>query len=166
LQNLSVSINLREVNGSFKSYIHVQSISFVLLEPGDERTTNWTIGFDPEQTPRYGIGLFGKAHIINQNLWKLKVDSDIPTFAEWLDKFYYNTKPIVDKQKEITPPTPNFFIVRCGNSSAEFPITDWNQELTYGNGPVINDTMYIEFIKRTSGADIKLSVAGVPTYDY
>lgn len=167
LQNLSVSINLRNVSGAFKSYIHVQSIDIVLAQPGTARSTNWTIGFETNQTPPYGIDLFAKANMINSNLWKIKVDADITTQAEWLDRLYYNSKPLMNAQRELAPPTPNFFVVRtAAGGRTEFPISAWNSELTIDDILTINDTIYIEFIRRLATNDVQLAIAGLPIYEY
>lgn len=165
LQNLSVSINLRDINGSFKSYIHAQTIAITLLEPGDARTTNWTIGFDALQNPPYGTGLRATVNYINANLNIVRVDSGIATFEEWLEKTYFATRPITNTTKELNPPKPNFFIVKNGPVSAEFSITSWNSNLQVGFGIVTNDTMFLEFIHRTPSADVKLGIAGLPIYN-
>ena len=166
LQNLSVSINLRDINGSFNSYVFVQAIAITLAAPGDARTTNWTIGFEPLQSPPYGIDLHARAQRVNSNSWHFKVDSDIATQEEWLNRVYYATKPLFNSQVELTPPTPNFFAVNVGGVRTEFPLSEWNQELTIGNGPIINDTAFIEFFLRTVNGDVRLASAGIPIYEY
>lgn len=164
-QNLSVSINLRDINGSFKSYIHVQAIAIVLAQPGDERTTNWTIGFDPGQNPQYGVDLHANVKYINANLNILRIDSGIVNFEDWLKRTYFDTKPIFNNLREIAPPRPNLFIIRSGNLNVEFNITSWNKDLTVGFGIVTNDTLFVEFIYRTSTSDVKLGVSGLPIYN-
>lgn len=165
LQNLSVSINLNNVNGSFKNYIHVQTIDIVLVKPGVERTTNWTVGIDPLQSPPYGIDLYAKSLMINQNLWKVKIDSGISTKNEWLDRLYYNAKPLFNTQFELRPPAPNFFIIKTNNGSTEFPIDSWNLTLSLSHSANINDTIFIEFILKVGANEMKLVTSGLPIYE-
>jgi len=165
LQNLSVSINLRDVSGSFRSYIHVQAVDIVLAVPGTSRTTNWTIGFDQGQTPPYGIDLYANAQNISAGVWKLKIDAGIASFDEWLERTYFATKPIVNQLTELIPPKTNYFAVICGTTRTEFPIENWNTVLTVGDGPVINGTLFIEFFFRNNTTDIRLATAGMPIYD-
>jgi hypothetical protein len=163
-QTLSVSINLRDVNGSFRPYIHTQSIDVVLLGPGSMRTTNWTIGFSPNQTPLFGINNFATSTFINANLWRLNLRSGYDTKAEWLDKLYYKTLPLFDGTRETAPPVPDFFKIMIGNLEIEYPIAQWGSDLTMSNLIPDNGTVFIKFFKRTVDNDIQLSVSALPIY--
>lgn len=163
-QNLAVQINLRDVNGSFRSYIHAQTITFVLIAGGGERTTNWTVTYENNQTPLFGIGLHCNATLVSINHWNITVHSGIATQAEWLTRVYGATKPIIDRNKEVNPPVPTHFVILTGGNRTEFSIDDWNKVLAVGNGPVINGTIFIEFIRR-AGTDIQLSIAAMPIYN-
>lgn len=166
LQHLSVRINLRDVTGAFKSYIHVQNVDLVLRNQGTQRTTNWTVLSDPAQTQPYGDNVFAKASMVNQNLWHVKVDSGYTTLQHWLENIYINSKPLFDHNLENVLLTPNYFIIQVGNQSYEFPIDAWNDELTIGGALAINKTLIVRFIKRTNNADLQLSVAGMAIWDY
>jgi len=163
-QQLSVSINLKDVNGSFTPYIHAQIINISLMGPGTERTTNWTVGFTPNQDPQYGQNNFAATTFINQNLWKVKLDSGYVSLASWLEHLYYNTLPLSDSSKEAVPPAPNYFTIVVGNDRLEFPISQWNQELTISDAVPDNTTLFISFFLRTPDNDIHLSIAGLPIY--
>ena len=163
-QRFTVYINLRDVNSLFEPYNFVQTMEVVLVAPGNQRTTNWTIAFDPGQNPPYGRDLFADAKFINYNLWKVKVDVGAGSKEDWLNKLYYRTKPLTDPSKEPSPPEPNFFALVFGNNRAEFPISQWNSELTVGNGMVNNGTLFVEFFKRTPDNDIQLAMAAMPIY--
>lgn len=163
-QTLSVSINLRNVNGSLRPYIHTQSIDIMLLGPGTMRTTNWTIGFAPNQNPLFGIDNFAKSTMINAGLWRLNLKSNYQSKAEWLDKVYYKTLPLFDGTKETKAPEPNFFKVIVDNVETEFPISDWDKDLTLSQLIPDNGTVFIKFIKRTVNNDIQLAVSAMPIY--
>lgn len=41
----------------------------------------------------------------------------------------------------------------------------WNQELTIARNLTLNDTLFIEFMKRTTSGDLVLGLAGMPIYE-
>ena len=163
-QHLSVSINLKDVNGIYPNYIHVQTLDIVLMGPGTQRTTNWTVGFDPNQDPMYGVNVFASTTFINQNLTKLKIDAGSTAIDDWLARLYYNTKPLVDINKEITAPAPDYFSVYVNNQDIEFPISQWGSELLINGVLSDNSTLFVKFFKRLADNDIQLGVAGLPVY--
>jgi hypothetical protein len=166
LQQLSVRINLNDVSATFDPYIHTQALSVVLVAQGTQRTTNWTLAFEPTQDPMYGVGVHARLIQGNDNLYKLKVGSDFTSFDAWLKALYYNTKPIFSTTAEVAPPVPNYFVVHTPTQEYAFPMTSWNSELTVGAGLAINGTTYIRFISRSAQGDKELAIAGLPTYSY
>lgn len=164
-QRLSVSINLRDVNGSYNNYIHVQTIDVALMRQGSDHTgTNWTIGFDPGQNPPYARNAHAETTFINQNLWKVKIGLGETTKAAWLERLYSQTKPLTDPAKEVNPPEPDFFALVYGDTAVEFPIAQWNDELTVSNSTPDSSTLYIKFYKRTVENDLQLAMAALPVW--
>lgn len=164
-QNLSVRINLRDVSVTFKSFIYNQTFSLVLMEPGTARTTNWTIAYEPSQQPLYGVNLKAKARMLAVSNWKLRIDSGFVYLDNWLDRLFYDGKPLVDLQREVKAPEPDFFALLIGADRFEYPISMWNQELTIARDLTINGTLFIEFFKRTSSSDLVLGLAAMPIYE-
>lgn len=164
-QSLSVSINLKNVSGSFLSYIHVQTVDITLITTGSDRSTNWTVAYDPGQNPAYGVNTNMRVNMIDANNNKVRVASGATTLQEWLDKFYYSSKPLVNLQTETVPPEPNYFAIRVGNYRTVFNVSRWNTELTLTHPVTINSTAVFEFIKRTASGDLILAVSGVPVYE-
>lgn len=163
-QHLNVSLNLKDANGAYPSYIHAQTISISLVRPGTEHQTNWTIAFDPMQSPEYGVDNFAQTEFINQNLSKIKIDSGALTQTAWLDKLYFATKPLVDDAREVTAPVPNYYTLVVGNVELEYPIGQWNSEQLIETSIANGSTVFVKFFKRTPEGDIQLSVAGLPVY--
>jgi len=163
-QRVSVSVNLKSVNATYKNYIHVQTMDIVLAQRGDEETglTRWTIGFDPGQNPPYGRENFADVVMVNQNFWRLRLASGAPDQDTWFTKLYFNTKPLVDPTRESLPPTPTHFKVVRGTNEIEFPISQWNQDLVLSQPFTNNETVFVKFFKRTPENDIQLAVAGLP----
>jgi hypothetical protein len=78
---------------------------------------------------------------------------------------YLNTKPLIDRQREVNPVTPNFFAIELNGVRFEYPISQWNSELVVTQSIAPNSTLFIEFIKRTNGTDLLLGMAGLPVYE-
>ena len=163
IQNISVRINLRDISNAFASYIHTQTATVVLKNPGTVTTgTQWLVAADPNQDPMYGNNLFASVQMINQNLWKVKVDAGIANQVSWLEQLYTYTRPVLDRKKEISPPAPTHFVVFHGNNRFEFPVAQWSAELTITDTLPLAGTLFVEFIRRTATGDLRLAVAGLP----
>jgi hypothetical protein len=163
-QQLSVSVNLQDVNGLYKDYRHVQTISIILNAPGTDRVTNWTIGFEPGQSPPYGQNIHAALTFVNSNLYRLKVDAGAANQADWLQKLYYNSKPIIDLAHEQVPPVPTHFQIKVGGATYELPVSQWNAEQSVGGGLTNNGTVFVHFISRQQSTDLQLAVAGLPLW--
>lgn len=163
-QTLSVQINLRDVSGQFRSYIHTQTLSVALRAAGTERVTNWTIAYDPNQTTIFGLNNFAAMTFVNQNLRKVKIDCNELVFANWLERIYYLTKPLTNPSHEVKAPEPNMFAFVFGDHQVEFTIDQWNQELQISDQLLNNDTLFIKFFRRTPETDIHLGISAMPVY--
>lgn len=164
-QLLSISINLQDVDGTYKSYIHTQTLEMVLTHPGSDRSgTNWTIAFQPGQNPPFGRTNYAVMTYINQNLKKLKLNSEAPTQAEWLERKYWATKPLFDPAQEATAPLPNMFALMFGTTELQFSIDQWKDELEINRLMKDSDTLFIKFFRRVNNTDLVLSVSAMPIY--
>lgn len=161
VQNLSVRINLRDVSAGMKSYIHTQTVAVILKDVGTAPTTRWLVGFETGQSPFYGNNLFANIELVDANLWKVNISNGFANFSEWLEELYYNTKPLMDRKKEILPPTPTHIVFISGNTRTEYDISLWNTDLQVNGALDTLGTVFVEFIKRTSGGDLKLAIAGL-----
>lgn len=164
VQRLNVSLNIQDANGSFRNYIHAQVIDIVLNRRGSERIDNWTVGYSPDQLPRFGLNTYATAHYVSSNQWRIRIDCDTPSFEEWLEKLYMRTEPIYDNSREIAPVTPNWFALVIGSRTLEFPISQWNSDIIVNGNVQNNSNTYVRFFKRTSDTDLELAIAGLITY--
>lgn len=167
-QKLSVRINIRDVSSMFSSYIHVQTSDIILRAPGTARDpgiANWSILFEPNQSPAFGATLRARVDIVNGSLSKIYVGSGITTLTEWMEKVYFATKPLIDRRREMSPAEPNFFAIVFGSNRYVFPISAWNNPLSVSSGIEVNDTLFIEFIKRESGTDILLGKSAMQVFE-
>lgn len=164
-QLISVSLNLRDVDGVYKSYTHTQTFDLVLQRPGSDHTgTIWTIGFEPGQNPPFGRDNWAVMQFINQNLRKLKVGVSATTQTEWLDRMYWQTKPLFNPTVEAQAPTPDWFSLIFDGGELEYRVSQWNDELEINKQLLDSDTLFIKFFKRQNDTDLVLSVSALPIW--
>lgn len=164
-QSLSVRVNLRDISPVFTSFIHVQNIQVLLREPGTARQTNWSIIFEPGQPAPYGVDTYAKVDLLNASTTRIYLNSGAQTQTDWMNKLFFNTKPLYDNRRESAAPTPNYFAIMSGSERYEFPVAAWNNPFTVPVGLTINDTLFVEFFKRDANGDILLGRSGLPIYE-
>jgi hypothetical protein len=162
LQNLVVSLNLRDVDNSYTAYKHVQTVGIALFKPPTESGTKWTVTFDPNQKPVFGENNALTFKFINENLKKLDLSMGLSDRSEWLSRLYTYARPQVNTQTEAVAPAPNFFAVIIGSNRVEYSIDNWNQTIDAGVDLYNGGSVFIEFFKRTSTNDLHLAMAGIP----
>lgn len=161
-QQLSVSVNLKEVNPLYENVRHAQVIQVVLWRQGTERDTNWTVVLEPGYEPAYGVTTFAQLEFINSNLYKLNVQSGCTTLEQWLAKLYKALRPVINPQAEMEAPLPTHFRIRIGSSEVlEKPVAQWSQTFTILNGLNVGENIYIEWIRKTPETDLELGTSGV-----
>ena len=163
-QNLSVHVNLRDVSAIFKPYIHTQTLTVILKEPGTTVTpiTHWLVATDSGQNPYFGEGIYARSQMVNANLWKVRLGSGKTTQTEWLNALYYDAKPLVDRNIETKAPIPTHFRVFKDAQSLEFPISAWNDELTLNFAPGTSGLLSVEFVSRHGLSVFRMAVSGMP----
>lgn len=165
-QILNVSVNLRDVNPLFEDYRHAQTVTVILWRQGTERNDNWSVLFDPNQDPAYGVGTYARLQFINYNYWKINLHSGCSNQREWLDKLYYNAKPFIDPARESVALAPTHFRLLVGeNDTITLPISEWNKTQSILNGLQVNETVYLQWIHKTPATDLELGVSGLPIWD-
>lgn len=160
-QNLSVSVNLRSVNGIYKSFTHTQNVSIIINRQGTERLTNWTVGYTVDQGARYGNDTYAAARAVGVNSYRVKLSSGAVSVAQWLAKVYEPLKPLYNPATETAAPTPTHFALVIGNSRMEYPIEQYNSELIVGTAVPNSSTVFVQFIRRIGSTDLQLGVAGM-----
>lgn len=163
-QTLGVTINLRDVNPSGLAINHVQVIDIVLRQPGDGRTSNWAVGFIPNQSPLFGEGNAALMNVVDQNQMKINIACGETVKADWLERIYYRTMPLTDQGREARPPAPTHFALCTKDWEVDYPIDQWDQTLTSNYTIANSGTIFIKFFVRTPDTDIQLSIAAMPVY--
>lgn len=158
MQRKSVSLNLRDVSGVFKPFVHTQMVEIVLNGEPQPDATAWSVSHESNSNrPMYGLELFAT----RLTSTSMNLGSGITDFNEWMSRVYKNTFPLVNPNTEVQPITPTHFSLTYGGASMDFPIANWNVDLTTA-GPVdVNKTVSLRFFKRTSSGDLNLAVAAL-----
>lgn len=164
-QNITVAVNLNEVNGLFDAYRHVQTIGVTLYNHGNVDDRNWTIQYTPNVDPVFGGTDFAaRVDFINVELYDLYIGLEAENEFRWLDKIYWPTQPLYDPTSEAEAPTPNFFKVYFDNKVIEYPLEQYNEVLRIDTTIEDGSTLFIEFIKRTANDDLQLAIAAMPVH--
>lgn len=158
LQRKSVSVNLRDVSGSFKPFVHTQVVDIILLSSADNVHDAWQISNESANNHvMFGTGL--KALIVDSA--SVNLSSGINNLNTWLEKLYKNTYPLINPSTESEPVTPTHFVITYNGTVSEFPISDWNQPLNIGVNIEEFKTLTVRFIKRAVSNNIQLSIAAL-----
>lgn len=169
-QTINAQVNLRDVNGTYKNFTHVQYMDITLNKAGTGRPDfnflpNWSIGVVAGIQPQYGQDVYATFIRQTSNLYKVKLLGASNTLQAWLDKVYKPTHPLLNTYDESVAPTPTHFQVLAGNNPVqEFTIDQWNVEIQMNQAVANNGTLFIKFIKRTTDGDLQLSAAGFPLF--
>lgn len=156
VQKKAVTINLRDVSGSFIPYIHTQVVEIVLKgPPSADAMPSWTVVSEAsEANPVYGTGVYAKREGLG-----ISIKGSFESLDDWLEGFYWNTLPLHNPHSENKAPRPTHFVVSYGAEEREFPITDWETVISYPVPPSIGSNVYIRFIRRTATNDMQLAYA-------
>lgn len=161
-QNLSVRLNLKDASQALISYNHTTTETVQLLAAGTTQGTNWKIAFTPNQDPMFGQGLGAQCVMVNQNVWRVNVRSGFNSFADWMQAFFYNTKPLFNNRNETKAPEPTHMKVFTATGSTILDISAWNSEFSVGVNLAGQTNLQIEWIKRMGAVDLRLGVTCVP----
>ncbi len=158
MQRKAVTLNLRDVSGTFKAFVHTQTVEIVLNGEPQSDSTAWLMSHESNSSrPSYGLDIFAKRKSANT----LNLSSDIATFAEWKTRVYEHTFPLINPNTDVVPLTPTHILVTLNNVTNEYPITDWATDLVMSGTVTAKQTVGIRFIKRTASGDLQLAMAAM-----
>lgn len=159
VQQKAISINLRDISQAFKPFVHTQTVSISLLGTPDNTDTAWTVSSDVNVATPYGRQL----RIKRTGVRAYNLISGALSKTEWINRFYYESQPLVDKAAEIKAPEPTHFTLMYNGKTVTYDINEWNQNLVLENELTNYSSVYILFTRRIGNQDLKLSIVGVMT---
>lgn len=161
-QQKAVQLNLRDVSGAFKPYVHTQVFDIELKSQPNADATPWTVlsSQDSNDTP-YGNNLFIHRVTNTPSASTLNVAAGIATQAEWLNQVYKKTYPLVDRNFETEPPAPTHFELSYGGVTNAFTIDQWNTALPLAIGIPVHATVFIRFYRIANNTQVNLSMSAM-----
>lgn len=160
MQRKAIQLNLQDVSGAFKPFVHTELVEIILNGRPSADSTPWTVrNGSSSSDEKFGTGLY--ANRDEANYRNLDVSSGFTTQADWLAALYYKTYPLIDRVGETDPPVPTHFILSYGNDSIECAVSNWNQIAVFSSNIPLGATVFIRFIKRTPTTELELSMAAM-----
>jgi hypothetical protein len=158
MQRKNVTLNLRDVSGVFKPFVHTQTVEIVLNGEPQTDATSWTMSHESNgNRPVFGRDLFAKRKSANT----INLSSGLTTQESWLTRVYKETFPLVNPNTEIDPITPTHFVLTFNGVSTEYPVADWDEDITVTGSVVAFKTAFLRFIKRTASGDQLLGMSAL-----
>lgn len=162
IQRLSVRINLRDISSSYPSFIQQGFQTVTLDKTGDQPGPNWRIAFDINQQPLFGETLHARAVMITQNLWRVNVRFGAANFQDWLERIFYDAKPLYDIRSETKAPQPTHMVIFRDNVRTEVPIDQWDKEFQVSVNFSTASNIQIQFIRKEANTTLTLGVIAMP----
>lgn len=157
LQRKSVRINLRDVSGAFKPFIHTQLVDIVLKTPPNARQTPWLVSpVSATNKEPYGSGMVA-IRTKTQPTTGFKIDGDSTSLENWLEKTYYRVTPLVDIVNESEAPKPTHIEVSCMGAVLTKSIANWNSEFDLGIQLNMYSNVHINFIYKVGSITLLLA---------
>lgn len=165
LQRVTFSVKLNLVNSGYTEYIHVQTMEISLKTPGTDQRTNWLVGWSPNTDDFYGEGLIAKITYINTKISNIDISCDIKNIDEWLDRLFYATEPLYNRERESHTPRPTHFRLNySGHKTDYFQIGEFRNLFESHHKIDEGDNVYVEWILRTSNNDLQLGISALPAH--
>lgn len=162
-QTLQVAIDLSRVDPSLVAHRHIQTVTISLLREGSSATFPlWTVEFDPNQDVPYGVHGIARLSFVTGNTFSLDLKSGASSKVDWLDKIYFNSKPIFDPKANTEPPIPTHFTVEIGNSTHEYSVEQWGTARNVVSPPTNGDLIRLHFYQQVNGERLRLNTVCIP----
>jgi hypothetical protein len=168
-QTLRVFVNLQDVNAIYQDFFHVQVVDVILNNPETTRPAinavpNWTVTPDSGTVPLYGHGVHATYYAASSNSNQVKLMGDYTDFPSWLNAYFTQAMPLYNPTTETQAPDPTHFAILVAGTRTEYPISQWNQVIVLSQVLSNNDTLFLQFFRRTSQADLQLCTSGVSLF--
>lgn len=161
-QRIRFGVDLSVVDPVYAGHTFAQLVQISLLRDGGiAGLSNWKIKFSGNQDEWYGDHLQASVRATNSGLSTINIGNGLGDKKTFLDKVFYNAAPLYDIQTENQAPEPTHFIICTKTREFEFPVSQWNQDLTFVNDLTEGQTIYVKWIKRMINADLQLGVSGL-----
>lgn len=157
VQQLRVSVNLKDIFSTYKPFIHTQLIDITLYgTPGDFEAP-WTVKQSTDQDPTtYGNGLFAKKSPDSKSI---NISNGL-SFDEWKLRMFDQTYPLLSDTSNVKSyPEATDFEIRNGTSRSEYHIEKWNENLPIKGQIKVHNNIEVIWKHKTPTEEMILSVS-------
>lgn len=163
-QNLTVAVNLDQLDVSYSQYRFVQSFTINLKSSASNGAANnyWQIEYSPNHF--YGSGMYAVTSLDTNPIYRrLDISMGLVDVEDWLLEVYAPTEPLIYPRTEYDLPVPTHVVVRLASGwSRELVLSDALLMITGITTPILQaDTVRLEFIRRTVSGDEQLAMASM-----
>lgn len=161
IQDVTVSLDLKEVDPRLKQFIHVQTFKVALMgKPTVGNYSPWFITYEKDQPEPYGANIVCKAvHDPGLNRTRMDISCGADTEAAWLDRVYYRTMPLFDKYSETRPPKPTHFTLIINDTQVSYPLRAWNAVLDFPVKATDGYGVVIQFSRLDGNTELQLGAS-------
>lgn len=162
-QDITVSIDLNDVDPRLKHYTHVQSYKITLMDkPRTGLTSPFYIHYEKDQDPPYGQNIVCKSVTdpgLTPGQSKIDVSCGCKNVDEWLERVYYRTKPLYDVFSERRAPRPTHFTIILNDVQATYPLRAWNTTLVLPTTSIDGVGVVVQFQRIDGNTELQLGAS-------
>lgn len=155
-QRLNVQCDISKVDPKFLAYIHAQSFTITLVNPGNERNTNFLLEYLPDGLV-YGENIWANYAYSNVNYTSVDISCGKSTKAEWLKALYDPSYPLFDRRNEEGPMEPTHIELHAGGKVIVAPIDDWMSPKIFDYRITTDEVIVIRWLRRTPTDTLQLA---------
>lgn len=173
-QRFMVTLNLNDVNASYANYRHYQAMDISLIRSGYVKESPlWSVAYQGDDSRYASEGHAVRGSVIQTTptkRWNMSFVQNGLSLDTWLQRTYYNAKPIYNPGLELAPKRPTHVIFSrfSGADPVEVNLSSLQWYMPYQvNGDFVNgDTIMMRFIYREIGKpDEDLAMGAAPFID-
>lgn len=154
-QRLNVQCDISKVNPAYRSYFHAQSFSITLINPGNDRETNFLLEYLPNGLV-YGENIWAEFKYSNVTYSELDLSCKKASQAEWLAALYDPSYPLYDRRNETGPLVPTHFEVQVGGQVFTYAISEWATKKVINYQVGYDASLVIRWQRRTPTDTLQL----------
>lgn len=154
-QRLQLTLNLKDVRSTFKSFTHTQISEVTLYGKPTDFKTPWVVKHSLGDNLVFGNNLSAKF----VDSLSLKIDNEFGEKNTWLSELYVKSNPLTHSETSLIE--PSHFYISYGGVVTLFDIDSWNKVLKISSTLFLYKNIYVIFVKKISTGELFLSMAGL-----
>ena len=160
-QELTFSVNMKDVNPVYPDYNHTQTIHLALMAAGNTPIeTKWRVKFGELDSNTYGQNVAAAVSYVNSTTYAYDISCGKSDLQSWLDKVYYPLEPLYSSI-ENEPLVPTHVKVSYSGQEFELPLSNWNLGWTDNLQLTEGSLITLVFVKKLVDGDRYLAVGGM-----